>query len=246
MKKFLSLAGFLMVLASFVSCLNDDEESVNSYYGFFTIGKQGDTYVLYGDKNVIAYPTAASVSNLTSGKGFGENKRAEFYFEYDRTKVEETENGSIAHDVELRGGQYIQTLPIKLPEEAKAENINVPDSIFPISRMDQVWTANGYLNAIVTGNYSSKDMKGIRPTANMVLEYDENVQNTATLRLLYNRHSSKTESAAGSTQFITSYDAKTLLQVPGSDSISVTVLADGTDPLKIKVARRNLMKPSGV
>lgn len=247
MKKFLSFAGFLMILATFASCLNDDEESVNSYYNYFTIGKQGDSYVLYSDfGNVIAYPTAASVASLTDGKGFGENKRAELYFEYDNLKVEETENGSIAKEVNLRAGQYIETLSLKLPAEAEAENISVSDSIFPISQLNRVWTANGYFNAVVTGNYSAGETKGIRPTVNLVLEYDSDKHNAATLRLLYNRHSSKMESPAGSTQFITSYDAEKLSMVPGSDSINITVLAEGVNPVKVKVARKDLVKPSGV
>lgn len=246
MKKFLLSASCLMVLASFVSCLNDDDDNVNSYYGMFTIGKQGDNYVLYGDRNVIAYPTAASVSSITAGKGFGENKRVELYFEYDRAKVEDGEKYQIVRDVELKGGSYIQTLGLKLPAEAEAEKINVPDSIFPISKLDQIWTSNGYISTVVTGPYSAKGSQGIRPTVNLVIDYNEELRDTATLHLLYNRHSSKNESPANYTQFITSYDAEKLSRVPGADSISITVLADGVNPVSVKVARQDLVKPSGV
>ena len=158
-----------------------------------------------------------------------------------------TENGrKVLREAVLKGGSYIPTISLKTPAEAEAENICVADSIFPIIRLDRIWGSNGFLNTVVTGDYSANNKGGIRPTVNLVVSYDEGTENAATLRLLYNRHSAKDCYTMGRTQFLTSYDASLLQEVAGTDSISLTIYADTVYAGKLKLSRNGLVKPAGM
>ena len=244
-KKFLPMAAFCTVLAAFTSCLNHDDDSLPVYYDYFTITQHGDGYVLYSDNdNVVVYPTATSVATVTAGKGFADNKRVELYMEYNPEYLTTEGEKKVLRNAELKGGNYIRTLSLKSRTEAEAENLCVDDSIFSIESLDRVWARNGYLNTKVTGCYSGNNKGGIRPTVNLMLEYDADVENAASIRLLYNRHSTKDCYTMGRTQFLTSYDASLLLEVPGSDSISLKVYTDSLNAKSLKIARKDLLHPA--
>ena len=246
-KKILTLAGCALAIASFNACMNDDSDNGYVYYSYFTITGEGDNYVLYGDEDSLTvYPTPESVASITSGKGFGSNRRAELYMVYQPENVSMENGREVLRGAVLKGGSYIRTISLMTPAEAQAENVCVADSIFPIVRLERIWGCNGFLNTIVTGDYSANNNGGIRPTVNLVVTCDEGAENAATLRLLYNRHSAKDCYTMGRTQFMTSYDAALLQEVPGTDSISLTVYADTIYAGKLKLSRNSLVKPAGL
>lgn len=248
MNKFISrikLGAVLCVAALMAtSCIgSDDDTQTVTFSSFFTITGEAPAYKLIDDAGIVVYPTMESVNALTDNKGFGANKRAQFYLTYDRETDEATdEKGNVTiKNAKLIGGQYIETAKLLSFEDAKNLNILTSDSVFSIQSFTQCWLANGYLNTSIRGQYSSKNGKAIRPTVNLFLPEGCVNENEVSFTILYNRHSSKNENAAGITDFVNSFNMSDI-QIPGNDSVLVTINVDGASSIKKKVSR-NVFKP---
>lgn len=244
MKRFIErckMAALLCVAAvATTACLSDDESKTVTVNGFFTIqsGALG-TCKLLEDGGAVVYPTMESVNALTDNKGFGDHKRAQFYYSYDAaTDLTQDEAGNVTiKNAKLGGGQYIETAKVLDRDAVDKINGLATDSIFPVQSFSQFWLANGYLNTILKGQYSSKNGKAIRPSISLFLPEDAINENEVAFTILYNRHSSKNENAAGISDFINSFDISDI-KVPGSDSITMTITVMGASPLKVKMPRK--------
>lgn len=234
--------GALLLVVSFVAvaCIKDDKSQIVTFGSFFTITKTASQqYVLLEDGGITVYPTAESVNSITNNKGFGDNKRAQFYVTYDEmTDKTKDDAGNITiKNAKLVGGQYVETTKTLSTEEANKKNILSNDSIFPVQSFVKCWAANGYINTAITGQYSAKNGKAIRPSVNLLVS-DKNIkENEITFTILYNRHSTKNENSAGTADFVNSFDVSNL-QIPGNDSILITVDVMGANSIKAKVARK--------
>lgn len=243
MRKFITtikLGALLCIAAMLVtSCLKDEKNDTVTFTGFFTITGSMPNYKLIEDGGAVVYPSAESINQLTNNKGFENYKRAQFYGTYDQNlDMTEDEKGNVTiKNAKLLGGQYIETKKVLDVDDAKNTNVLNNDSVFSILSFKQCWIANGYINTIINGQYSAKEGKAIRPTVNLLLGENAVTENTVSLTILYNRHSSKNENAAGTTDFINSFDI-TDIKVPGNDSILVTVNVNGATPAKVKVSRK--------
>lgn len=233
--------GALLCIAAMVAtaCISDDENHTVTYSSFFTITGDKPNYKLIDDGGVIVYPTMESVNELTSNKGFGDNKRAQFYLTYDDEldKITDDKGVITIKNAKLVGGQYILTAKVLNTEEATNLNILTNDSIFSIQAFNQFWLANGYLTTSIRGQYSSKNGTAIRPTINLFVPNENIKENEVAITVLYNRHSSKNENAAGISDFVNSFDMSSL-QIPGNDSVLVSLSVNGANTIKAKVARK--------
>lgn len=229
----------LAVVFCATSCLKENENNnKTSFMAFFTITGTSPNYVLIDDAGNTFYPTIASVNAITSNKGFADTKRAQLYGNYVETDVTTNADGTRAiKNAELTGGISVVTSNAMTISEAKDANLLNNDSIFDVSQLGRCWIGNGYLTTIYTAQYSAASGKAIVPTANIVVDTDNIKDNEVTFTMLYNRHSSKNVSAAGSTDFVNSVDISKI-QIPGKDTVTVIINAQGTDPYKYKVARK--------
>lgn len=238
MKQKLYLVALLCAtLFGFASCLSDNEEDENKqlFAAYFTITGTYPNYKLIGDNGMIVYPTVASVSDITDNKGFGDHKRAQLYAYY-HPKDTTTENGvTVIRNAELQNGVYsIERQAITLADATKAGILEM-DSIFEIKGHDS-WLSNGYFTSVFTANYSIVNGSAVVPGVNLCATSTE--ENAVTLKLLYNRHTQKTNISTYEGSFSYSFDI-TKLEVPGNDSITVTFDVIGFTPTTTKVARKD-------
>lgn len=232
--------GAVLCIAALIatSCLKDSNSGNLSFSGFFTITGSMPNYKLLGDDGTIVYPTVESVNSLTDNKGFGTQKRAQFYCTFNEENKTTDESGNaILKEVRLLGGQYIETAKVLDMANATKLNLLNNDSLFSVMRFSQCWVANGYINTSINGQYSVKEGKAIRPTVNLFVNENSIKENEVTFTILYNRHSTKNENAAGTADFINSFDMSDV-HVPGNDSVLVTVSVLGANSFKAKVPRR--------
>lgn len=222
------------------SCDDNDKELRSSFTGCFTILGDKNSYKLVDDANNVFYPTIESVNQVTDNAGFGKNKRAQLFGSYveERDMEKQTDGTVVVKNVELRGGTYIITHKTFSSQEAEKAGILNIDSIFPISKLSQCWLANGYLNTIITAQYSANGIKAISPTINLRVIENRTTDNEVTFELLYNRHTTKKQEAAGTAEMLTSHDISDV-QVPGTnDSVMVQVEVQGGNTWRKKVARK--------
>lgn len=232
------VAAVCAILVSVTSCLKEDTNKTRQFSGLFTILGSNPSYRLLDDAGNIFWPTAESVNTLTNNKGFGANERVHLYGSYDESNVKT--NADSTHTISnaiLQGGTIIPTLNVLSVEEAKEANILSNDSIFDIKRFNNCWIANGYLNTAFNGQYSATDKGNIAPSTNIMLNKDAISENSISFVLLYNRHSVKTVTAAGSADFVQSFRVSDIA-IPGNDSVLVQITAQGVSPVKLKVARK--------
>lgn len=229
----------------FASCSTDVKEGKGIYQGYFTITGTHPNYKLIDDGGRVFYPTPYSVNKITDGKGFGSNKRAIIVFSYDEKDVTEINGVFNVHNAEITSGNYlIEVTPITL-ETAKDKNINATDSVFSIGGFTNYWVSNGYLTTVfyapvsyapdylTTGNL-------IEPTINLCT--DEITENNVTLHFLYNRHTKKDAMSTNVPNLVYTFDIANI-NIPGTDSIKVTLKSEGPKDITFKVARKNLSYP---
>ena len=241
--KTLSIIAVIFAALGLTSCI-DDGDNRRYLAGHVTIEGTYPNYTLYHRQGYIIKLTPASVSELTGGKGFGSNKRGFFNVAYRDEDVKynfidgtETLRDITIENAELISGSYVTTLNIMPHELAENKNLLVADSIFAVNRYEDLWIDHGYLNIVVEAPYSIIDGGYVYPTMNVIYKQEDIKENEITLTMLYNRHTSKeTQKSIGS--FITAYPVKELIyEVPGNDSITVTVRTDGADKQVLKMAR---------
>jgi len=235
------LIGLLLMAAAFTSCLSSgDGDNTYTMSGFFTIaGSNTAGYTLYQDNSGVVIPTATSVSDLTSGKGFGDYKRALFQLQFKSSMI--TDNDNKINGATLLACQYIPVRQILTAEAARQAGVTAADSTFAFNSVKGIWVANGYLSTYLNGYYSKIDNVSLLPATSLVIDSASVANNALTLDLYYNRHSSKDAIAAGSVDTYTSFPLGDLDEsIPGSDSLAICVRYSKTDSLKVKVARYDL------
>ena len=235
MKKIYFMAFSCAVFLGLASCnLTDDElKDLQKLNGTFTITGTYPNYKLIQDNGTIVYPTAENVSAVTDSKGFGDHKRAQFYVNYYPENIK-TENGTtVIRDAELKDGVYLAERKVITEAEANKTGLLKEDSIYTVTSVDS-WLAYGYLNSIFTAYYSKEGTEIINPTVNLCAK--STGDNAVTFTLLYNRHQTSGTNCEGS--FPYSFDI-TNFEVPGNDSITVTLEIKGRNPSCIKVGRKD-------
>lgn len=244
MKKIISRIklGALLCIAAIVatSCLSEDTNQTVTFSSYFTISGITPNYTLLDDGGITVYPTAESVNYITNGKGFGKNKRAILSCSYDvnNDRTVDASGKVTIKNAKLLGGQFIETTNVLNRHDATDLNILVNDSIFPVQSFSKFWVANGYLSTLLSGQFSAKEGKRIVPTINLYAAEEDIKQNEISFTILYNRHSSKNENAAGVQDCLNSYSLAGI-SVPGSDSIKVTINVEGAKSLTMKVGRKD-------
>lgn len=222
------------------SCVSDNTDQTVSYSSYYTITGTSPNYVLLEDGGLTVYPTIESVNAITNGKGFGNTKRVFMTCSYDvnKDRTVDAHGKPVIKNAKLLGGQTLTTTNVLNQEEATSKNILANDSIFPVLAFRNAWVANGYLTSIVTGQYSSKGSLAINPSINLYAAPEDIKTNAITFTILYNRHSTKNENPAGTLDFVNCYSLAGI-NVPGSDSINVTINVNGASPRKFKVGRED-------
>lgn len=245
MKKIISrikMAAMLIVtIAVATACMNDnDTEQIASFSTYFTITGATPNYVLLADDGTTVYPTIESVNAISNGKGFGSNKRAFLSCSYDvnKDRTFDAHGNVVLKNAKLLGGQFITTSKVLSKEEVEKQNLLDNDSIFPVQSFRNFWVANGYLTSIVNGLFSAKGSTAINPSINLYVAPENIKENAISFTILYNRHSSKNENPAGALDFINSYSLAGI-NVPGSDSINITISVNGASSQKLKVGRKD-------
>ena len=235
MRKFHFMALSCAVLFGLASCdiVDDDIKNVRTLNGTFTITGSYPDYKLIQDNGTIVYPSAANVSEITDQQGFGDHKRAQFYVNYHPEDVT-TENGSnVIRNAELHDGLYLVEQKLLTEAEATEAGLLKADSIYAVNNIES-WFAYGYLTSIFTAYYSKEDSKVIDPSVNLYAKCTGD--NAVTLTLLYNRKQTSGINCEGT--FPYSFDL-TSFDIPGNDSINVTLEVKDRKPSSIKVARKD-------
>lgn len=241
-KTFMAIASVCVALC-LTSCLSE-EEPTHYMRGHFVIEGANPNYTLYSNDGFVIRLSPSSVTNATSGAGFGNNKRGYFDISFEEKDVKSVTgtDGKEEHHItnaQLMGGSFVTILSPMSHASATDRNIAVADSMFAVTKCNDLWYHRGYLNMIVTAPYTVKDSKGIYPTMNMMYDEQDISENSIKLTLLYNRHSAKGNDVSSMEgNFVTAYTMNTIKElVPGNDSITVTVEAEGIEAKKIKMAR---------
>lgn len=232
----------------FTSCISSDDDNTRYYQGYYTITGTYPNYKLIEDGGSIVYPTVASVNKVTESKGFGDNKRAIIAISYDENFLTTNSDGiSVVRNAEIQSGNYlVNVTPISLAA-AQDKNIIATDSVFSIGAFTNYWVSNGYLTTIFTApvSYAPDYLTTgqlINPTVNLCINPTDITENNVTLNLLYNRHTKKDAMSTNVPNLIYTFDIANI-NIPGSDTVNVTLKAEGTKEIKLKIPRRSFVHP---
>lgn len=228
------------------SCLGESEPE-GQIAGYFSIQHTSSGYVLHmdaGQNTAIVYPSPASVSALTGGKGFEDVKRASLSMKYKDANysIDEKKN-LVVLDAELLAGQNIPVRNLLTESEATDKKILEKDSIGSIESLDRLWGYRGYITAVYTSMYIAKASMGIVPTMNVVATQDTSDPSIYNCQFVLNPHKkNSTDMSGGRYQFATSFDITSLVAyIPaGADSITFKFKGEGiSKPVSIKLGRRD-------
>lgn len=241
MKKSLLLLALGAVLTLGSCAKIDDDDSKRFISGYFTAeGSLKDGYTLYQDGGGIAIPTRESVVSLTGKNGF-KVKRALLNISYKQKDVKDVGNGLVLNVAEITGGEYMVCHDVYSAEEAEKQKVSVADSCFKINKMLHVWAYRGFVNARLYADVSIKKDMLVEPDANLVYDPADIAENKIDFTLIYNRRTSKSVVAATERPMSCSFPFGNLSEmIPGTDSVKVSIKADGVDPVTIKIDRKNL------
>lgn len=244
-KKLFSAAGLILsVLAGsmFTSCLEgSDEDSQALLQGYYTVEGDASQIILHQDGGGTIIPLMSSFSKPAE---FVKNERYILQFSYRMRDI--SEDGSTVTGAELIAGEVLDVHDPLTKALAEEKHLTDADSLFNMYSFTQAWAYRGYLTTLIKGYYSVKESKGIFPTFNLVYDPEEDIQpNRIRLTVCYNRHTEK--DMTNSTlpyEFATSFRLAPLANVvPGSDSIEVTINAQGIEKPRIfKMGRADLLK----
>ena len=234
----------VMVGIGLTSCLKDDNGDGNdsSIISYFTIKGTFPDNQLVSDNGFIVIPTRESLIKVTNNKGFGNFKRAVLSIVYNgvnMTTDEVTKTTTIKYATIVNG----QLIPSVNPIEAKTaaeKKITVADSLFEIKKLEQSWgSVTGYLSTVVQSEYYiNKKRVPVAPTFNVVYDKADMKENELKLTFCSNQHRSKGDNNVNISKFTTSFFIKDILaQVPGTDSVKVTLSGQGFEPKVIKFGR---------
>lgn len=238
--RLLSLFALLTVALTITSCLDSDDENTLMLRGHFTIEGTYPSYTLYHRDGYIVRLSPQSVTEVLGATGFGSHKRVfiEVYYTQENISEDPMTHQLTISNANLGNGSYVDEADILTIGDARDANLTAPDSIAPITAIGDVWAHRGFLNVTVTGPYLINGNYIVQPTMSMAYDPESVADDALSLTLLYNRHTSTTAQTY-SGNFITAYRLSDILPfIPGNDSISVTVNADGVAAKTVKIGRR--------
>lgn len=226
------------------SCLkNSDDDNTRYVSGYFTIdGNANDGYTLYQDGGGILKPSTMHLLNEIGKDGFGKNERAMLYFSFEEKNLTPYEDGIMITEAEIQSGKY---LPLVMPisaAEAEEKGQVQSDSSFAINQFSNIWIYRGYVNVTINANASIKGDQLVAPLVNMVYDPEKIADNKIDFTVLYNRRTGK-ETNSTAIEISNSFPIyKMADMIPGNDSVSITIHAEGAKPKDLKIARVNLRK----
>ncbi|MBQ8875219.1 MAG: hypothetical protein IJY60_07955 [Bacteroides sp.] len=194
MKTTLKLKTLLLALASvfaFSSCLDDSEDSSGpAYFSYVTIaGDQLFGYKFYADNGAILIPTTTSVEQVLPGLKNSNVKRAFVSFDVINAPADGFLKPNETYQIEL-GSSYYSNYAI--PTYQTILSFEPTDSLHTDNQVinnvnNNIWAANGYVNAQMTLNYEQSKTFYLNT---YYTEEDINVDNnTFNLNLYYNSKS---------------------------------------------------------
>lgn len=239
-----SAALLAVSLFAIPSCtfFNDDKDYKLSSSAFMTISKIDGKDVLFMDGGGILLPSKQSVDGITDNKGFGDNKRAYIYFDYYEKELtySETNKEYTVNNGDITFGRYVDMGEIKTRVDAEDCKLFEPDSVYKLDSFKQLWVYRGYLNITGLGSYVTKNGTSVRPTLTLVYEPSEISENSIKFYALFNRHASKDAISYSNYELLDSFDITGFSSIiPGTDSVSVSVEAEGQKTLSYKFARKD-------
>lgn len=195
MKTTLKLKTLLLVLASvfaFSSCLDDsDDSSGPAYFSYVTIaGDQAFGYKFYADNGAILIPTSASIVQVLPGLKNSNVKRAFVSFDVMNAPADGFLRPGETYQIVL-GSSYYSNYAI--PTYQTLYSFEATDSLHTDNQVinnvnNNIWAANGYVNAQMTLNYEqSKTFYLNTYYTDECIDVDNN---TFHLNLYYNSKSS--------------------------------------------------------
>ena len=196
--KFKTLLVTFVAAITLSSCLSDNDVTDYPHYSsYVTVGGDGMFgYTFYADFGSKLIPTMASIQETLPGLGKSGAKRAYIAFDL----ASETENGK-----ELVAGETYQIIVrndyfrpnYAIPTYETIKSTDATDALHTknqrINNVDQnIWAANGYVNAQLTISYFSN--KDFDLKAYYTEEDIDVTNNTFNLNLYYNSNSEQTNS----------------------------------------------------
>lgn len=230
------------------SCIKGESGPAENYIqDYFTVDGIYPTYTLYSDHGYTVYLTSESVSQLPGGKGFDGHKRVNLLLSYTDENVIESDKDIIIRNAVIQSGQYMDEKDPLTIEQANGQKQLEEDSLFIVETLFYdtqygvriaPWVgAKQYINIPCYAGYAY-DGKGVYPTFNLTYDPATFKENEAEVTFLYNRHCAKTYNSIYYQAFETTFPMASIIrQVPGSDSVVVTINTKGKEPVKVKMGR---------
>ena len=160
MKTTLKLSTLLIALASiftFSSCLNDSDDATGpAYYSYVTIsGDKLFGYTFYADNGSILIPTSTSVEQVLPGLSDSNVKRAFISFDVINAPADGILQPNQTYQIELGSSFYSN---YAIPTYQTLLSFEPTDSLHTDNQAinnvnNNIWAANGYVNAHMTLNY---------------------------------------------------------------------------------------------
>lgn len=247
MKKSIFSTLFISSILFFSSCMGDGS-STAYITGMFSVGKEGNNYVLYRDYGGVVYPTYETAKNLKEGERYWLN------CQYSDNNLKNIDGkGTYIANAEILEGQTMIKQDLLTVEEAVNGNLHSADSVFTNLSVAYLGAYRGFFTISFTGQYSiikycekckavypdsettcsnencnkkTLSLKAVQPSMNAIYETKDNQLN---LKLIYNQHTDKkTQKLAQSTTFYHTYPLSAIKDlIPGHDSIKVSVNIEG-------------------
>ena len=249
-KSFYALVAVIGIVFALSSCMKSEDNTNLNYLGdYFTITGANPIYDLYSDHGVIVHPSIESVNELTQSAGFGDHKRIYLIMSYKNEDVITGTSPEIKNAT-LMSGSYMMESKTMTVAEADEKGLTKADSLFVVEKFsvyDQdygtvnPWAGSKqYLNIPYTAGYIVVNEKAVTPTFNIWYDVADFKENAATVTFGYNRHCKQDETKVyGNYSFYTTFPMdKIIQQVPGTDSVTVTVMSKDKTPFTVKMARR--------
>lgn len=228
-----------VVTSLFSSCNNDEDDPTRYATAYVTNLGQDATnrYTFVCDGGLIVHPSATSVASLTpkDSTKMVSFERACIYFSYDQNDliVGNNENSvSEIKNIEIMNFYKYYVYPILSSKDSLCGVVTRPDSLTAIYSVENAWAGNGYMNFVYNAPFNSQQ----RPVITFITERVQD--NQAEIRMCYNLHKASIESK---NSFFANCRLDQLeAEVPGNDSIAITIHFTGCNNLNFKLDRKDM------
>lgn len=222
----------------------DHDDDDKRLMGYFTIdGNVNDGYKLYQDGGGIVIPFTSSIKQLAGTNGFGSNERAYLSINYFKSKLMEKDGGVIITQAEVVEGRYLPTSDPLTLAEANGLKVTDKDSVKAVYFINGAWAYRGFLNTNINLNLY-RDVNGlVAPATNIVYSPEKIEENKIEFTFVFNPRKPKGLNEEVNVDYDCSFPLyKIKDQIPGKDSVQITVNAEGAKPFSLKISRQNLDK----